>query len=533
MRKILIGLLICLFCFNHLLGETPNLPPEFQEKITNYQELIKTHQYTQAVSSIENTLKEAQTSSVEESVLAQLKTLLDDAQRQNKAFSNLIRSLNGSKKQEIYLVVSIGDLPKRQDAQTILIIDKANESGIEGGVKGNLKDKRKVSWTDIPVSNIYGLSDITKLKGEDKFNLAVWCFGHGLFAQAGTVLAAFYKEQPSKLALINPLLARIRNVPLPQGGFALYNETTWITAETAKQRAEVLKKLGTYKGVLDKPGADSEKLPWEKAREKETEHLIVKTNLSIDALNDICFVLESAYFTYQDLFGCEQPKGQKLRVMFAKNEAEFQKIRYDLTGINVSTGGCFIPALVPYNKSGQDHLLVFYNPLARKPLTANLMHECTHYAIRLVAQQYKQSDPPIWLNEGWATYYEASRLEGKRLVTNVINQWWLPVIKNAINQQAYIKLKDFINLSAQEHWDNEKVAYSEDWSLVYFLLNGQSGKYKPGLQAYMEAWKKGKIVVDSDGPKDKPTHLKLFEECMGVSIDQLEQEWKEYILQLK
>jgi hypothetical protein len=34
-------------------------------------------------------------------------------------------------------------------------------------------------------------------------------------------------------------------------------------------------------------------------------------------------------------------------------------------------------------------------------------------------------------------------------------------------------------------------------------------------------------------PQDKPGHLKLFEKCMGVPIDQLEEEWRKYILELK
>jgi hypothetical protein len=73
---------------------------------------------------------------------------------------------------------------------------------------------------------------------------------------------------------------------------------------------------------------------------------------------------------------------------------------------------------------------------------------------------------------------------------------------------------------------------------MYFLLNGQGGKYKTGLQVYMEAWKNDKIVITGIGtetggyPQDKPGHLKLFEKYMGVPIDQLEKEWKEYILRL-
>lgn len=324
-------------------------------------------------------------------------------------------------------------------------------------------------------------------------------------------------------------------------------EGQWVTPKEREDRflKELIKKLGPPKGVLDKPGADAETLPWDKAREKETDHFIVKTNLSIDALNDICFLLEYAYFNYQDLFGCEQTKDQKLRVMVGKNSEEYKRIYYDLTGAKppsyvAGALGYFMPAA--QSKSKQDHLLIFYQLSNFPPLTGVLQHECTHYAIRLMAKKYGRSHPLVWFDEGWATYCEANRLEGEKLVTNVINQR-LARIKTALAkqthstdpvEQAYIKLNVFINMSLAEHSANSVICYPEGWSLVYFLLNGQNGKYKPGLQAYMESWVKGKIIIGKDyAPQDKIGHLKLFEKCMGVPIDQLEEEWKEYISQLK
>jgi len=362
---------------------------------------------------------------------------------------------------------------------------------------------------------------LDQLKPDDMdgyYKLGLWCKQNKLLEQA--------KIQFSKVLELDPKHKKARQ-----------DLESIIQSEKDAKIAEIIKKYGFYKGVLDKPGADSEKLPWEKAREKETEHLIVKTNLSVDALNDLCCLLECAYFHYQDLFSCEQPQGEKLRVMVTKNKDDYQKIYYDVTGTNSSPSnrGNFIPASFPGNKSGQNYLLSFYDPSLQLLLTFALLHECTHYAMFLLGQKYCCSQPPIWFNEGWATYCEASRLEGKRLVANCINQKRFPFIKDAINKRTYIKLKDFINCSAAEY---NNVYYPEGWSLVYFLVNGQGGKYKTGLQSYMEAWKKNKIAMSGEGtgdysPQDKPGHLKLFEECMSVPIDKLEKEWEEYILQLK
>jgi hypothetical protein len=139
-----------------------------------------------------------------------------------------------------------------------------------------------------------------------------------------------------------------------------------------------------------------------------------------------------------------------------------------------------------------------------------------------------------------ATYFESSRVEGKKLVTG-INQYRLPSIMQVIRMGSYVKIKDFINLSLSEYmgytYSGKFDIYSESWGLVYFLVNGKKGKYKDGFMAYIKAWKENKIVTQSNNTDfwitNKDAHLKLFEECIGVSMDQLETDWKEYILQLK
>jgi hypothetical protein len=123
------------------------------------------------------------------------------------------------------------------------------------------------------------------------------------------------------------------------------------------------------------------------------------------------------------------------------------------------------------------------------------------------------------------------------MVTDLINQARLPFIKTAIDNKTYIKLRDFINLSRLEYHKNGDISYSESWSLIYFLVNGKSGKYKDRLKAYIEVWKTKKIDVKIDGNnvliQNKDTHIKVFEKCMSIPIDDLENEWKEYILGLK
>jgi tetratricopeptide (TPR) repeat protein len=312
-------------------------------------------------------------------------------------------------------------------------------------------------------------------------------------------------------------------------------EGQWITPgekkrlEAYAKKVESLIKRFPSQGVLDKPGADNENLPWEQARVKATDHFVVKTNLSENALNDICFLMECAYLNWLDFFAFVEPKG-KLNICVFKNRDEFERAFRDWTGTeppSSSKGGYMCKET---RSSYETILMAYYYPATQDINTSSLLlHEGTHYSIELI----KRACAPVWLGDGLATYFESGKLEDKKLVINLVNQIRLPVIQNAINNNTHIKLKDFINLTKPEFFKNSSLCYPQSWSLMYFLINGQQGKYKAGVKAYLEAWRKNKIAIQpSSEIIGKPAHLKLFEECMDVPIDQLEKEWKEYVLNL-
>lgn len=553
-KLILFSLLTCSIYLGQSTGETPAQASKSQkaEQVrTRTAELIKNHQYGKAVTLCEDALKELRSDTApDEKTTKQIEILLDEAQRQDQAFNNMVKSLlSGTGKKEIDL-----------DSRTKVVIDKANETGFEGWPKGEPSNRYTGCWADIPAKSIYALFEVGRLKDEEKYNLAIWCFEHDLVPEAEQVLQLFYQEQPDKKNMIDELLARKRNIPAPEGGFVIYKER-WVSAGDkehlekglvkyegqwviSEERAiiEKLTKLYPPKGVINLAGADSENLPWEKAREKESEHFIIKTNLSVDALNDICFLLEYAYFKWLGFLALPDPR-EKTLVWVPKNSTEFKKIYKDLFNDPLypiePARGILIPKDDPYNKLNKTVLLCYYYQEYGKSIFTTLLHEGTHYALRLAGHFSSHSTiyPPIWLDEGLATYFESSRIKGKKLVTNLINRFQLPIIKTLINDLSFIKLKEFINLSQADYMKNHILTYSAGWSLVYFLVNGKDGKYKKAFQSYIEAYRQHKIDVRFDGKdwrvQNKDAHIKLFEQCTGIAIDQLEKEWKEYILALE
>ncbi|MFH1228091.1 MAG: DUF1570 domain-containing protein [Planctomycetota bacterium] len=418
---------------------------------------------------------------------------------------------------------------------------------------------------------------LSQLKPDDAkghYELGSWCVQNKLVEQAKAQFEKVLELDPNhagaheKLGHVKykdkwqtPEELKAQGLALYKGKWMPYDEAmkaqgyvkfedNWMLP---KERDLIIKldKSFPWTGSIDKPGADSEGLAWEKAREKETEHFMVRTDLSVDALNDICFLMESAYFIWDDFFKLVNPNDktaakskEKFKVLVPKSRQEFEKVWEDSLGSQPPPmgKGAFIPKGEPSNKSREDKLLTYYFQQEDKKTTANtLLHEGTHYAIILVQRAYlTHKPPPIWLNEGLCTYFESGRIEGKKLVNDNISQERFQYIQLAITDKTYIKLSDFINSPVSKYsysQDSASIYYPEGWSLIYFLSKGKDGKYKPCLQKYFDAWKSLKIDLQSDSKdlwiQDKPGHVKLFEQCMGVPMDQLEQEWLDYISALK
>ena len=379
---------------------------------------------------------------------------------------------------------------------------------------------------------------LDQLKPDDVngyYQLGLWCKQNKLLEQA--------KTQFNRVLELDPKHKKARQ-----------DMDNIIQSEKDVKIAEIIKKYGPYKGVLDKAGADKENLLWEKAREKETEHFIVKTNLSNDALQDTCFLLERAYFAVQDFLDFPEPNEKNI-VYVSKSRTELEKIHQELLGraFPPNQGGLSIYKEVSAPVAlKNDYLLIQYLPptkltdphiqkVIQSKTTEVLIHEMTHYCCMLLGRQYRKSIPnitsmPIWLSEGLAEYFAPVNVDGNKLVTT-LHELRVHELKLIIQNGSYIRLDDFIHLSEKELNSNDHYAIA--WGLVHFLMNSNGQKYKNGLKTYINRWGQGRLrIYDSKSNGlvwvvNQEEHVKLFEECIGVPIDQLEKEWKKYILQLK
>ncbi|MDI6733142.1 MAG: DUF1570 domain-containing protein, partial [Planctomycetota bacterium] len=529
----LIALILQVFCSLLVLSSDSSRELSTEETLWSQQKTqiiqkVSAYQYADAIASLTTFLNSVK----DEELKSDLNYYLQDLKDEMTFFNNSVKGLS-----------------KRGQRQKIIInnqtfyIDKADENGFTGAIPGVSGSVYKRQWKDIDPKSVYKIlpEDLSKT---DYFYSALFCYNHNLLKEGEKILVRCLKYYPEQQERISRFIARYRNIPLPPGGFAEYEgqiitaedksylekgyvkyegewmpyddmmtakgyvnvNGKWVTLEEQKRlefyerNLEKLKKLLAPKGIIDKPVADAEKLPWEQARTKETDHYIVKANLTQDALDDICFLMECFYFEACKIFKYYKEPRWKLKVFVFKDSAEYQK-----NGGPFGSGGVYMG----------DRIMTYYQPPGT---TSVLLHEGTHQFVHLVAGV----DVPLWINEGLASYYEASRFEGTSLKTNIINQERLNNIRRRIEKKTISTFEEVINIRLAF----TSYEYAHSWSLIYFYINYKNGLYANAFNQYFEAIKK-------KGFTDPETHKKLFEETFKVSLEVMERQWEDYILNLK
>ena len=159
---------------------------------------------------------------------------------------------------------------------------------------------------------------------------------------------------------------------------------------------------------------------------------------------------------------------------------------------------------------------------------ANPYHWMTHEATHQLNAEVAGFDLAKWLEEGVAAYFSTSRVIGDRLSLGEIDPdtypvWGIDILATSGELQSdkrnvsVIPLRSIVSGSGGPDMDDfVNLYYLHWWSLTHFLLNDQDGKYRDGLAR----------LLHSDGD------VSAFERHIG-DIENIEQKWYEYVLDLK
>jgi len=242
---------------------------------------------------------------------------------------------------------------------------------------------------------------------------------------------------------------------------------------------------------------------WARVYEYESKHYHVFSDIDRETCFQASKLLEDSYTAYtvylKWIKGLEK---KKFRVYLFSGQAGFQAYCEDLqSSAQFWAAGCYIPML---------QQLLIWNLPDRAAMMRTVRHEGFHQYLDRV-----MDDPPIWLNEGLAEYYEIARREGGGWNFGKIHKSHMRELRKPDIRLA--PLDEFLYQGAAAFYADPDLHYSQSWAFIHFLRHGPR-KYKQcfkklfeGLQGDLSA----REVLDA-----------VFG---GIDLGRLEEEFEAYV----
>ncbi len=131
-----------------------------------------------------------------------------------------------------------------------------------------------------------------------------------------------------------------------------------------------------------------------------------------------------------------------------------------------------------------DFVYLHYPTVERSELVVFAKDSADDFDASLAHQAFVQfikafiAEPPLWIREGFAVFFERTRLDPKTGVVGYAdNQAWLETVKLLQSQSRLYKITDLLVLSADDARAGLDVFYPQSWALVSFFMNSPDRRY--------------------------------------------------------
>lgn len=242
----------------------------------------------------------------------------------------------------------------------------------------------------------------------------------------------------------------------------------------------------------------------------QTAHYRIMTDTSESACTNTGAAMEALFQAFTATFKPKNTPRTETQIIIWNNrqpmidylKAKSLKTDDNLAGMFMADGnGMFI---FVYRRTDE------FNTLS------TLYHEGTHQFIRMAFGNKIQ--PPLWVNEGLAVYFENSSWDKGKLKTGIIPKTRLLDVQKHLRANTYIRLSELFERKADNF---DALCYGEAWSFIYFTANANDGIYAKRFNAYFQMLRDGK------------DHDKAFQEAFPAGVEKIEEAWKQYVLELK
>lgn len=153
----------------------------------------------------------------------------------------------------------------------------------------------------------------------------------------------------------------------------------------------------------------------------------------------------------------------ELNIRIFESRNDYQHYARSVSGERIANAGGFY--------SPRTNEAVTFKQSSDEETLAVSRHEAVHVIVNGLMGR-----TPTWLNEGLAEYFEQIKVSGQFSQVEV-NQAWLRLAREAINNGYPQSLTDYLNVEGNDWYENSQhVHYALAWSLTYFLMSSDNGR---------------------------------------------------------
>jgi hypothetical protein len=253
--------------------------------------------------------------------------------------------------------------------------------------------------------------------------------------------------------------------------------------------------------------------PWQRTHEEQTEHYVVRTNISSRRCADYAQELEAIRTFYTQQFGGVEKTSDKALVYIFDTREGFQSYAQLTTDDRVeSLLGCFLPR---YRQ------LLLYEDRDDPSLEETrrvLYHEAFHQFISPLIPEM-----PFWLNEGFADYFSTARVEGGRVTARgapIVGR--LRDLRRFVRAGGPVPFSRLMQETPAEFYSGAVAAkYAQAWSMVHFFLRGPNEPLRKRFLRYVRLLLLG-----------KGSHSAFKQAWQGADWKSAQDAWLKYVQKL-
>jgi len=253
----------------------------------------------------------------------------------------------------------------------------------------------------------------------------------------------------------------------------------------------------------------------------DVEGMQIRTRLGPTLPPGIASLMKDLPALYRGFVGADDKRRSRITVHLARTYEEHEVARRRLFPQG-SAGRAFMSrtfASVPRKdgQRGRPRLrwqLDIYANASAAGIGTSLSHELAHTALQAVAPQ-----PPLWADEGLATYLEVSPREGGLPATGEVRADLIAAWSKAHQAGTLLSFPRMLGAGrAVMEGPEGRARYAQAWSMVHFLLHRDGGASREAFLAYLSS--PASRVRD---PVDR------FTRTVSRDLEGLEREWLAYV----